>query len=63
MPDSRAMDRIPRTLGSTFTYGQALGVGVSTHELYRLRDARLIESLGRGLHRRTHAQLADTGLV
>jgi len=42
-------------LPATFTYTQARSRGISERSLYRLRDAGLIEAIGRGLYRRADA--------
>lgn len=58
-PDG-AFARLP----STFSYSEARGRGVSERRLYALRDAGLLEVLGRGLYRRTDAPIeADTDLL
>lgn len=43
-----ALERLP----ATFSYGEARSTGLSDRKLYALRDAGLIEQLGRGLYRR-----------
>lgn len=64
MSTIRAQSRTPGLpLPSTFTYGEAREYGLSKYALYRLRDDGVIESLGRGLYRRSDAPLADLGLV
>jgi predicted transcriptional regulator of viral defense system len=40
-------------LPATFTYAEAIAAGLTKHRLYALRDAGLIESIARGLYRRT----------
>lgn len=47
----------------TFSYAQARAAGLSKYGLYRLRDAGVLEVLGRGLYRRTNGPPADVGLV
>lgn len=43
---------VPADLPATFTYAQARRTGLSDGRLYRLRDAGLIEQIGRGLYQR-----------
>lgn len=43
---------VPADLPVTFTYAQARRTGLSDRRLYRLRDAGLIEQIGRGLYQR-----------
>lgn len=43
---------VPVDLPATFTYAQARRTGLSDRRLYRLRDAGLIEQIGRGLYQR-----------
>lgn len=47
----------------TFSYTQARAAGMSKYGLYRLRDAGVLEVLGRGLYRRTDGPPADVGLI
>ena len=55
---------IPAGLSATFSYTEARGSGLSDRRLYALRDAGVIDQLGRGLFRRTDAgAYADPDLV
>jgi hypothetical protein len=55
---------IPAGLPATFSYTQAHVGGLSDRRLYALRDAGLIEQLGRGLFQRTDASSdADPDLL
>ncbi len=54
-----AIDRLPMT----FTYSQALEVGLTRASLYRLRDDELIHLIARGLYRRADAPSADLTLA
>ncbi len=47
----------------TFSYAEARAAGLSKYGVYRLRDAGVLEVLGRGLYRRTDGPPADVGLV
>lgn len=52
------------SLPATFTYAEARRGGLSDRVLYRLRDTGMIESIGRGLYRRTDVETsADFDLV
>jgi hypothetical protein len=52
------------TLPSTFSFSEARERGLSERRLYALRDAGVLEMLGRGLYRRTDAPIeADTDLL
>jgi predicted transcriptional regulator of viral defense system len=53
------LDELPET----FSYSEARRHGLSDRRLYGLRDDGLIESLGRGLYRRTDAPAADIDLL
>jgi Transcriptional regulator, AbiEi antitoxin len=56
--------RVLWTLPATFTYSQARRSGVSDRALYGLRDAGMIENIGRGLYHRTDlAALPEIDLV
>jgi hypothetical protein len=50
-------------LPAAFTFSQARKLGTPIRSLYALRDAGLIESLGRGLYSRADADLADPTLL
>jgi predicted transcriptional regulator of viral defense system len=51
-------------LPATFTYSEARQGGLSDRQLYRLRDDGVIETIGRGLFRRTDVGfLADIDLL
>lgn len=50
-------------LPDTFTFAQALAVGMTKHALYRLRDTGTIQVLARGIYRRHDGELADHGLI
>ncbi len=53
-----------RGLASTFTRAQARRAGISDRTLYRLRETGAIESIGRGLYRRTDNDItADIDLL
>lgn len=54
---------VPAKLPDTFTYRQALSLGLSKRRLYKLRDAGDIELVGRGLYRRRDADLVDEDLL
>jgi len=61
---ARALDGVLATLPSTFSYSQARAFGMSERRLYALRDAGLVEMLGRGLYRRTDTRIqADFDLL
>lgn len=49
-------------LPTTFTYSQAKRAGLDHRSLYGLRDAGAVEMLGRGLFRRSDADLVDPTL-
>lgn len=58
------MKQVPADLPATFTYTQARRTGLSDGRLYRLRDAGLIEQIGRGLYQRADdASAADPDLI
>jgi len=50
-------------LPPTFTYSQARRAGLDHRSLYALRDAGVLEVLGRGLYRRADADLVDPTLT
>jgi predicted transcriptional regulator of viral defense system len=50
-------------LPRTFTYRQARALGLSKRTLYALRDSGELEVLGRGVYRRTDAELAENELL
>ena len=50
-------------LPQTFSYAAARASGVSKGRLYALRDRGEIQSIGRGVYRRTDADLADLDLL
>lgn len=50
-------------LPETFSYSQAMAVGMSERRLYALRDAGRITQLGRGLFRDAGADIADHDLL
>lgn len=50
-------------LGDLFTYGEAIGEGVSDRRLYALRDAGDVIALGGGLYRWADAPPADLDLI
>ncbi|GAA1804300.1 hypothetical protein HC028_04205 [Planosporangium flavigriseum] len=52
-----------KRLPATFTYSQARRLGISDWTLYRLRDERLIEPLGRGLYERADLAEGDQDLL
>lgn len=52
-----------KRLPPTFTYTQARRIGLSKRELYRLRDEGGIETLSRGLYRRSDVEAADLDLI
>lgn len=52
-----------RRLPATFTYSEATATGLHHRALYGLRDAGIIEALGRGLYRRADATLVDPTLA
>lgn len=55
---------VPADLPTTFTYAQARQTGLSDRRLYRLRDAGLIEQIGRGLYQRADdGSAADPDLI
>ena len=55
---------VPADLPPTFTYAQARQTGLSDRHLYRLRDAGLIEQIGRGLYQRgDDGSGADSDLI
>lgn len=55
---------IPAELPAEFSYTEARARGISDRRLYALRDAGLIEQLGRGLFQRTDASgSADSDLI
>jgi predicted transcriptional regulator of viral defense system len=56
------MNRLKR-LPPTFTRTQALELGLSKRELYRLRDEGQVEPLSRGLYRRSDADPTDLDLI
>jgi hypothetical protein len=58
-PREGYLERLP----ATFTYAQARKLGLSDWTLYRLRDAHLIESLGRGLYERADRVDGDHDLL
>ncbi|RIQ11164.1 hypothetical protein DY240_29675 [Jiangella rhizosphaerae] len=47
----------------TFTYSQGRSAGLDNRALYGLRDAGLIDPIGRGLYRRADAELVDPTLA
>src|SRR5262249_49482890 len=60
----RATDNPLRTLPASFTRAEARRAGLPDSALYRLRDHGFIESIGRGLYRRTDVEAeADLDLV
>ena len=60
-PDAAALWLDP--LPTAFTFSQARKLGTPIRSLYALRDAGLIEALGRGLYSRADADLADLTLL
>lgn len=57
-------DGLVQALPATFTYAQARHGGLTDRAIYRLRDTGAIESIGRGLYRRTDVEAsADIDLV
>lgn len=56
----RALERLP--VGA-FSQSEAARAGVESRTLYRLRDAGLIEQVGRGLYRLATAPVADLDLL
>jgi hypothetical protein len=50
-------------LPATFTYRQARDAGVTKHAVYRLRQDKRIEPIGRGLYRQADAEPADPDLL
>lgn len=54
---------IRRSLGDTFTYGDAKEAGISDRRLYRLRDTGEVIALGGGVYRWADAPPADSDLV
>jgi predicted transcriptional regulator of viral defense system len=55
---------IPADLPATFSYSQARAGGLSERRLYALRDAGVIEQLGRGLFQRADLSgTADSDLI
>ncbi len=51
-------------LPATFSYREAMAVGLTKRRLYALRDDGLIEPIARGLYRRVDAEaMADLGLI
>lgn len=50
-------------LGDLFTYSEATSQGISDRQLYGLRDAGELVTLGRGLFRWTDAPAADLDLI
>ena len=62
--EKRAQDSILAGLPAAFSYTEARTAGLSDRRLYALRDAGLIEALGRGLFQRADAVgEADPNLV
>ena len=59
-PDAAALWLAP--LPAVFTFSQARELGTPIRSLYALRDAGLIEGLGRGLYARVDADLSDLTL-
>lgn len=58
--DEQALADLPRT----FTYSEAREHGLSDRRIYALRDAGLLESIGRGLYQRTDLpDESDTDLL
>lgn len=55
----KALEGLP----PTFSYSQARQLGLSDYRLYALRDAGLVEVLGRGLYRRADAAPTELDLV
>ena len=55
----QALERMP----TTFTYSQARSLGISDWTLSKLRDLNEIESLGRGLYKRTDSGSEDPFLL
>jgi hypothetical protein len=54
--DVRTFSAVDLTgLPSTFTYSQARRLGISDRQLHALRDACLLDQIGRGLYQRTGA--------
>lgn len=63
-PDALPLGTIPAGLPTAFSYTEARARGISDRRLYALRDAGLIEQLGRGLFQRTDASgSADSDLI
>lgn len=61
---SNATEDALAALPATFSYTQARASGLSDRRLYELRDAGILEQLGRGLFRRTDAaDQADPDLL
>jgi hypothetical protein len=60
-PDAAALWLAP--LPAAFTFSQARELGTPIRSLYALRDAGLIESLGRGLYSRADAEPSDLTLL
>lgn len=64
MEGRASAENVIRALPAAFTYAQARRGGLTDRTLYRLRDSGAIESIGRGLYRRTDVQAsADIDLV
>jgi predicted transcriptional regulator of viral defense system len=63
MPTATTNTAALAELPDTFTFAQATAAGMTKHALYRLRDTGAIETLARGIYRRTDAELADHGLL
>lgn len=57
------MSSILDGLPETFTYRQAMSGGMNHHQLYALRDTGQLEQIGRGLYRKTDAELADLDML
>jgi hypothetical protein len=54
---------VPYDLGDLFTYGDAMQSGMSSRQLYALRDSGAIVALGGGLYRDADAPPADLDLI
>jgi predicted transcriptional regulator of viral defense system len=50
-------------LPATFSYAQARTAGMSKRQLYGLRDAGKLETIGRGMYRRADAPVVDVDLL
>jgi predicted transcriptional regulator of viral defense system len=51
------------TLPATFTSAEAPGLGLSRRRLLTLQEEGAIERIGRGIYRRTDAEIADFDLI